>query len=238
MHPDLVKLLDLQEKDLALVEVDTRLAGILREIEQLDKELADAERNLESRRRSAAEALRKRQESETKIENYRRLLERQQARTDQLRGQREIQAAMTEMDLARSVLAKEENDWAQAGDNVIAQDAAARTAEEKLEEQRASQGEAREALTQRMSGVQAERDKAKAARDASASEVERALRQRYERLRSARVARVVVPLAGAACGACFTTVPLNRRSQIRSGNLIDWCESCGVILYYADDQGG
>jgi predicted nucleic acid-binding Zn-ribbon protein len=238
MHPDLVKLLDLQEKDLALVEVDTRLAGVLAETEQLDKELAEAERNLENRRRSAAEALRKRQDSETKIENFRRLLERQQARTNQLRGQREIQAAMTEMDLARSVLAKEENDWAQAGDNVIAQDAAIRAAEEKLEEQRTSQAEAREALGQRRSGVQAERDEAKAARDASAAEVERALRQRYERLRAARVARVVVPLVGSACGACFTTVPLNRRSQIRSGNLIDWCESCGVILYYADDQGG
>jgi chromosome segregation ATPase len=174
MHPDLVKLLDLQEKDLALVEVDTRLAGILAETAQLDKELAEAERSLENRRRSAAEALRKRQESETKIENFRRLLERQQARTDQLRGQREIQAAMTEMDLARSVLAKEENDWAQAGDNVIAQDAATLAAEKKLEEQRASQAEAREALGQRMSGVQAERDSAKAARDASAAEVERA----------------------------------------------------------------
>jgi uncharacterized protein len=238
MHPDLVKLLDLQEKDLALVEVDSRLSGILGEIAQLDKELADAERSLESRRRSAADALRKRQESETKIENYRHLLERQQARTDQLRGQREIQAAMIEMDLARSLLAKEENDWAQAGDNVIAQDAAARAAEAKLDEQRASQAEAREAIGQRMSTVQAERDEAKAARDASASEVERALRQRYERLRGARVARVVVPLAGSACGACFTTIPLNRRSQIRSGNVIDWCESCGVILYYADDQGG
>ena len=64
-----------------------------------------------------------------------------------------------------------------------------------------------------MRAVQAERDKAKAARDASAAEVERALRQRYERLRGSRVARVVVPLAGAACGACFTTIPLNRRSQ-------------------------
>ncbi|HSE65882.1 MAG TPA: C4-type zinc ribbon domain-containing protein [Gemmatimonadales bacterium] len=237
MHPDLVKLLDLQEKDLALVEVDTRLTGILGEIDRLDKELADAERNLESRRRSAAEALRKRQESETKIENYRRLLERQQARTDQLRGQREIQAAMTEMDLARSVLAKEENDWAHAGDHVIAQDAAARAAEERLEEQRASQAEAREAIGQRMTAVQAERDQVKSARDASASEVERVLRQRYERLRTARVARVVVPLAGSACGACFTTIPFNRRSQIRSGNVIDWCESCGVILYYPDDQG-
>jgi len=142
MHPDMVKLLDLQEKDLALVEVDTRLAGILGEVEQLDKQLAEAERTLESRRRSAAEALRKRLESEAKIENFRRLVERQQARTDQLHGQREIQAAMVEMDLARSVLAKEENDWAQAGDNVIAQDAATLAAEKKLEEQRASQAEA------------------------------------------------------------------------------------------------
>ncbi len=122
------------------------------------KQLAEAERTLESRRRSAAEALRKRQESETKIENYRRLVERQQARTDQLHGQREIQAAMVEMDLARSVLAKEENDWAQAGDNVIAQDAASRAAEEKLDEQRAGQVEAREGLSQRMAAAQAERE--------------------------------------------------------------------------------
>jgi predicted nucleic acid-binding Zn-ribbon protein len=57
---------------------------------------------------------------------------------------------------------------------------------------------------------------------------------RYERLRSARSSTVVVPLHGTACGACFTTVPLNRRSQIRSGTLIDWCEACGVILYAAE----
>jgi predicted nucleic acid-binding Zn-ribbon protein len=45
---------------------------------------------------------------------------------------------------------------------------------------------------------------------------------------------VVVPLRGDACGACFTAVPRNRRSQIRSGALLDGCEACGVILYAAE----
>jgi mono/diheme cytochrome c family protein len=33
------------------------------------------------------------------------------------------------------------------------------------------------------------------------------------------------------CGACHTAVPLNRRSQIRSGTVVDGCEACGAILY-------
>ena len=39
------------------------------------------------------------------------------------------------------------------------------------------------------------------------------------------------PLVGGACGACHTSVPLNRRSQIRAGAVLDGCEVCGAILY-------
>jgi predicted nucleic acid-binding Zn-ribbon protein len=42
---------------------------------------------------------------------------------------------------------------------------------------------------------------------------------------------VIVPLMGGSCGACHTTIPLNRRSQIRSGAVVDGCEVCGAILY-------
>jgi predicted nucleic acid-binding Zn-ribbon protein len=61
--------------------------------------------------------------------------------------------------------------------------------------------------------------------------VERSIRVRYDRLRAVRATAVVVPLRGEACGACFTAVPRNRRSQIRAGILLDNCEACGVILY-------
>ena len=38
------------------------------------------------------------------------------------------------------------------------------------------------------------------------------------------------------CG-CHTSVPLNRRSQIRSGAVIDGCEVCGAILYPPEPDG-
>jgi len=42
---------------------------------------------------------------------------------------------------------------------------------------------------------------------------------------------VIVPLVGGACGACHTSVPMNRRSQIRTGAVLGNCEACGAILY-------
>lgn len=237
MHPDLVKLLDLQEKDVALLEVDARLAEVLAELEALDRDSNAAARSVEQARKSAADAVKRREEIEARIDNYRKLIDRQQGRTEQLKGQREIAAAMTEMDLARGLLTKEEGEWARVGDSAIGFDQAVKTAEQRQEELRSAQTEQRATLDARRATIESERDKVAELRQQSAAAVDRALRQRYDRLRTARTARsrqVVVALVGAACGNCFTQVPMNRRSQIRAGTLIDWCESCGVILYYAD----
>jgi hypothetical protein len=234
MHPDLVKLLDLQAKDLDLLEADRALDAILAEYEALDQQLKVAQQAVDQAARSVAEAGRRRQEVEGKMENYKKLEERGKQRLEQVRTPKEIQAVMTEMDLARSVLAKEEADWMKLAEAIAGLEAGGREAATRLAEMRQSQVDVRSALDLRRSAAEARRSTALTAREATAAEVNRALRTRYERLRTVR-ARVLVALDGAACGACYTTVPLNRRSQIRAGTLIDACESCGVILYAADN---
>jgi len=235
MHPDLVKLLELQARDVALLEADQALDAILAELEALDRQLADAEAELAQARRNTAEAARRRTEVEGKIDNYRKLEARGKARLDQIKNPREAQAVMTELDLARSVLAREESDWMKLSEQVQALEAQAGQLEQRLGELRQAQDEARSEIEGRRQAAAAVRDEKLAERDRAANDVNRALRTRYERLRTVKETRVVVALAGAACGACFTTVPLNRRSQIRAGTLIDACESCGVILYSPDD---
>jgi predicted nucleic acid-binding Zn-ribbon protein len=234
MHPDLVKLLELQAKDLDLLEADKALDAILAEYEALDQQLKGAQQVVDQAERSVADAGRRRLEVEGKMENYRKLEERGKTRLEQVRSPKEIQAVMTEMDLARSVLAKEEADWMKLAEVITGLENGGREAAARLEELRQRQGEVRAALDVRRSSAEARRSAAIAARDATAADVNRALRNRYERLRTVRT-RVLVALDGAACGACYTTVPLNRRSQIRAGTLIDACESCGVILY-ADEN--
>jgi predicted nucleic acid-binding Zn-ribbon protein len=92
-------------------------------------------------------------------------------------------------------------------------------------------------LAERRRDLIAEREAAVREREASAEQIDKPLRTRYDRLRRSRARDVIVPLVGGTCGACHTSVPLNRRSQIRSGAILDGCEGCGAILYPADVAG-
>lgn len=231
MHADLVKLLDLQAKDLAVVEVERRLEALGEEAGVLDQALNRAREGLEAAKRAAAEAARRRDELEQKIESYRVLQERRQQRLEHVRNPKEASTLMAELDLARSVVAKEESDWVRSADAVTL--AQFKAAEEERNVAAVAEGQTpeRERLAARRQELEAELAQAQQERDESATRLERPLRIRYDRLRKARSGDVIVPLLGGSCGACHTSIPLNRRSQIRAGSVVDTCEVCGAILY-------
>ena len=234
MHPDLVKLLDLQEKDLALLELSHHLDEVAAGFEKLDAEIRELERSREQAERNAADLRRERDELEAKVNNLRKQQDRRRQQLEQARHPKEIAALTAEIDLTRSVLAEDENEWVRSAERVTALENEARQFEHRAQELRASQEPDRAALAQKREAIEAERQARQDERERFATGVDRPLRHRYERLRAVRTRDVVVALAGAACGACYTTVPLNRRSQIRAGTLVDWCEACGVILYSAE----
>jgi len=231
MNPDLEKLLDLQHKDELLLEVDLRLAALGEEGAELDAAVTRTTGEVESAQRSLAELGKRQRELEIRIEGYRTLQERRRTRMEQVKNAREAQALMTEMDMARAVLLKEEGEWLKRAEQVQALEARITEGQSALEALRAEQAEARADLAARETSLQAERTVALAAREASAAALEKVLRMRYDRLRSNREGAVVVAVSGVACGACFTAVPMSRRSQLRTGLLVEGCEACGVILY-------
>lgn len=237
MHADLVKLLDLQAKDLALQEVEQRGAVLDAEGAELDAAVARAADAVESARRAARDSARRRDELEAKIDGYRKLQDRRRLRLEFVRGAKEASNLMAELDLARSVMVKEEGEWFRSAE--VATDLAARVGQSELdlEAMKVGQEPARADLAARRAALEAERLEALSARDAAAARLDRPLRMRYDRLWASRATRVVVALNGAACGACYTAVPLNRRSQIKTGLLIEGCESCGVILYSPEAIG-
>ncbi len=234
MHPDLIKLLDLQAKDTALTELDAEIAAVDAEAAALDAELERARAVRDAAQRAAADGARRRNELEAKIESYRMLQERRRQRLEFVRNPKEAATLMAEMDLARSVLAKEETEWVRSADTVVSLEAKAGEEAKKFERFEAEQAPKRAELAERRAALLRRRAELQREREASAARVDRNLRTRYDRLRRSRSSAVVVPLNGDACGACFTAVPRNRRSQIRSGAVLEGCEVCGVILYAAE----
>ena len=237
MHADLVKLLDLQAKDAVLTDADQRLAALNQDTAVLDQALQRARESLEAARRALAEGQRRRDEQEAKIESYRLLQDRRRQRLEHVRNPKEASTLMAELDLARSVMAKEEGDWVRAADAVVQLELKVQSEESNLKAVEAAQAPERARVAERRAALEAEREAAMRDREVSAATIDRPLRTRYDRLRRSRTSDVVVPLVGGACGGCHTAVPLNRRSQIKAGTLVDGCEACGAILYPAEPAG-
>jgi len=231
VHPELEALLSLQEKDQAVTATDESLAALAPELQALDEAQAAAERALAGAQAAIQAAIDRRDELEGKIANYRTMQEQRRQRLEWVRGAKEASTLMAELDLARSVLAKEEAEFMRSGDAVTEAERKAAEAEKALQEVRAQQAPLREALAGRRDAIAAEREQAVAERERAAVRVGSGLLSRYERIRRGKAPLALYPLHGDACGHCFTAVPTQRRPLIQRGASIEGCEACGVLLY-------
>lgn len=231
MHPELEPLLNLQEKDQAVSAADAALASLAPEVDGLDGAVAAAERALEAAQRAIQVARDRRNEMEGKIANYKTMQDQRRQRLEWVRGAKEASTLMAELDLARSVLAKEEAEFMRSGDAVTEAERRAAEAEKALDELREAQAPGREGIAGRRDGIVSEREQALAAREAAAAAVAADLLARYERIRRGKAPLALYALHGDACGRCFTAIPTQRRALIQRGATIETCEACGVLLY-------
>src|SRR6266545_5721541 len=231
VHPDLEALLALQDKDVAVSSCDARLKALEPEDRRLDEQIAAAERLVDQARAGIQAAHDRRDGLEGKIQSYRTMQEQRRQKLEWVRGAKEASTLMAELDLARSVLAKEEAEFMRSGDAVTEAERGAAEAEQALEELRAQQAPLREQLAGRREQIAGEREHALAAREQAAAEVSPALLARYERIRRGKAPLALYPLHVDACGHCFTAVPTQRRALIQRGLSIEGCEACGVLLY-------
>lgn len=231
MHADLETLLHLQEKDKAVMEVEAEIAGLQPELAELDEELARAESNLAAGKTRAEEADTQREELEGKIESYRLMQERRRQKLEWVRGAKEASTLMAELDLARTVLAKEEAEWVRSADRVKEAQERVAEQEEVVSELRQAQAPRREELAAKLAEFDDRLQTAKAERAAVAKGVPRQLRDWYDRIRRGRAPLALYPLRNGACGHCFTAVPLHRQQKVQNGSGLEACEACGVLVY-------
>ena len=231
MHPDLETLLALQDKDVAVASCDVRLKALEPEARALDDQVAAAERIVAQARAGIQAALDRRGGLEGKIQNYRTMQEQRRQRLEWVRGAKEASTLMAELDLARSVLAKEEAEFMRSGDAVGEAERKTAEAENALQNLRESQAAQREALAGKREEIVAERESAILARDRAAKAVNPSLLARYDRIRRGKAPLAIYPLHGSSCGNCFTAVPTQRKALIQRGATIEGCEACGVLLY-------
>jgi predicted nucleic acid-binding Zn-ribbon protein len=221
----------LQDADIAVTSCDVRLKALDPELRTLDDQIAAAERVVAQARAGIQAALDRRDGLEGKIASYRTMQEQRRQRLEWVRGAKEASTLMAELDLARTVLAKEEAEFMRSGDAVGEAERKTAEAENALMNTRDAQAAQREAIAGKRQEIANERERALRERDAASRTVTPALLARYDRIRRGKAPLAVFPLHGSSCGNCFTAVPTQRKALIQRGATIEGCEACGVLLY-------
>ena len=153
MHPDLEALLVLQDRDVAVASCDARLKALDPEVRLLDEQIVAAERVVDQARAGIRAAVDRRDGLEGKIQSYRTMQEQRRQKLEWVRGAKEASTLMAELDLARTVLAKEEAEFMRSGDAVGEAERKTAEAENALQNVR----DAQQVLPERM--VLQERDR-------------------------------------------------------------------------------
>ena len=108
--------------------------------------------------------------------------------------------------------------------------------EAKLEEIKGSNQKHLDNLRSEMASLESKISEKKKLRIEIAKTVDRRALTIYERIRKGKGGLAVVPLRKKACGGCFKQIPPQMVQQIRRGDRIYTCDSCGRILIWVDDD--
>ncbi len=234
MHHDVAALLAVQDDDVAIHELETRLAALRPRLEAMASERDQALVALQQARQTAASEERRRQEVAARVGQHRALQEKNQSALNSVTSMREATAATAQLEQTKRMIDEDERELSQIGQRLVEANRVVTDREELAERLEAAQTEARESLSADQTNIEAELGTARKAREDKAKAVPRALLSRYERIRSRKRIHALFPLRGASCANCDTMLPLQRRSVMLGTGATEMCEGCGVMLYASD----
>ncbi|HET8771972.1 MAG TPA: hypothetical protein VFM71_13385 [Gemmatimonadaceae bacterium] len=230
---DISALLELQNDDLAIHEIETRLSALEPRIRELDTRRQRIVDTIERQSNVVAAEEKKQAFLRDKIAEHRELIEKNQAQLDMVKTMKQATAAAAQMEQAKAIVANEESDLLALNRRLEEVRGVLNAAKADLEACEAEQSTARTEVDAERGTLEAELGAARKKREGAAKKVPDALRKRYDRIRNAKRVQVVVAMNAMACGACDTAIPMQRRHAMASGKVIEMCEVCGVLMYTA-----
>jgi uncharacterized protein len=231
VHPDVAALLAVQDDDVAINQLEARLAELTPRLTAMAKERDKALAELQQARQIAEGEERRRHEIAERVAQHRALQEKNQAALNNVTSMREATAATAQLESAKRMIDEDERELAAIGQRLVESTKLAEERQRQADALETAQIEARDSLAADQQAIENELKAARAAREAKAKAVPRTLLTKYDRIRSRKRVFAVYPLRGGSCGNCDTLLPLQRRSVMSGTGATEVCEGCGVMLY-------
>ena len=234
MHPDVAALLAVQDDDVVINDLETRLAELMPRLEVMTKERDKALAALQQARKVAETEEKRRQDVAARVSQHKALQDKNQAALNSVTSMREATAATAQLEQARRMIDEDERELSAIGQRLVEANRVVSERERVASELETAQNSARASLAVDQKDLEEKLVIARQDREKKTKFVPRTLLSRYDRVRSRKRIHAIFPLRDNSCGNCDTMLPLQRRSVMVNTGGTEICEGCGVMLYAAD----
>jgi uncharacterized protein len=220
---------DMGELDRSKVYLPEMIANINNELTILEGEITENEQKL-------IEAKKRQKEIELDIETDKEELGKYQKQMKVIKTNKEYDALVAEIDTRKQRISDNE-------DEILKQMGIIDECTEKLGGLKSKLDETRETtkthlenLTIEMSTLESKITNKVKQRGDLVKSIDRRILSMYERIRKGKGSMAVVPIRKRSCGGCYKQIPPQMIQEIRRGDKIFTCDSCGRILIWIDEE--
>ncbi len=236
MREDLERLLELQKIDVALAEATWEAEALPPRIAELEGQLTSADALVTEAEESMQQATKDRLRLEGDLRDQGAKLEDLKAKQLVIKTNEEYAALTHEIEFMRKTISETEDVVLK-----MLEDVDVKTAE--LEERKKAADGARGEVENQIAELKGELEKLREyvmvrndERTRVAMHLDDKLLLRYERILSSKGDSAVVPLVDDVCTGCYKRLPPQAAIEVKRGNRLAECDSCGRILYWKESD--
>ncbi len=233
MNSQLQFLIELQKFDLRIFQIQDQQRTIPDLIQQAEAPLLDINQQLQILKNTGETLVAQRRSAERELAVQDELLQKVRGRLSELKTNKEYQAHLYEIELARKKKDSLEENVLEIMEKVEENEKAIAELEGQITEANKTFEVEKTRLESQLASLTEEMEQLAHEQTTVASSVEKPLLNRYNRLKTLRKGFAVAQVNGGACSGCRLQLPPQLVAEVKRGDELLDCSYCHRILYMA-----
>ena len=235
MKEGLLQLLKLQEVDKKLFSLEEAKEKYPAEIDLRRSKIAEARSVLSDLEAQSAELAKQQRHCEREIESSKATLREREERFSVVTTNKEYDSLQLEIEICKKTIAEHETQLLKALEGQERIQGQIDEEQEAFEEVRAVEQERIDELEGQLGTMQEQIDEVEKSREVVANSIDDQLLETYKRKKGRRGIRIAA-VHKEACGACYHQMPAQMLNEVRVGDRVIYCESCGTIMVWNEQS--
>jgi predicted nucleic acid-binding Zn-ribbon protein len=232
MHPDAHLVSQLQSLDQKMAALEKEVAALPKHIALIEKTLESHIRRLEADRAALAANQRDRKKLDGDVQMHNQKISKLREQMTGAKTNEQYKAFQHEIEFVENEIRKAEDRTLELMSESEALDTNVKKAEASLKEEKKTVENEQKTARERTAADRSQLEQLRADRAAAAAATPRATLAAYERIRKKWSGHTIAEVEGGRCSACQIMLRPQYFQELRRGDHLMTCESCGRFLVY------